>query len=112
MKPKQSAQAVMNVAQGEEILEGLVTPPIPLVGQYKLVAKKKKDGTIEWAHFVQRESGLREKVVRGVVANDNELETVIDIMNRNLKNVFGVTMQAATCDVSMADGTKVSGTVH
>lgn len=112
MKPKQTPLAVMNVAQGEEILPGRVTPPIPQVGQYKLVAKKKKNGTIEWAHFVQRDSGLREKVVRGVVANSDELEIVIDIMNRNLEKVFGVTMQAATYDVGMADGTKVSGTVH
>lgn len=57
-----SQMAVMNLAEGEEILTGLATPHIPQVGVYKLLAKKKTDGTIEWAHFVQRDNGLKDKV--------------------------------------------------
>lgn len=48
-------QAVMTVDEGEELAEGWVTQ----IGIYKLLAKKKADGTFEWAHFVQRDSGLR-----------------------------------------------------
>ena len=43
------------------------TPPIPQVGIYKLLAKKKADGMIEWAHFVQHDNGLKEKEIRGTV---------------------------------------------
>ena len=104
--------AVMEIRDGEEILTTLVTPHIPQVGIYKLLAKKKTDRTIEWAHFVQRDSGLKEKVIRGTVATRAELDTVITVINDNLRKVFGVTMQAAEYDIRMLDGTKVSETVH
>ncbi len=67
MTPKLSQMAVMNVDKGEEIVGGWATPHIPQVGVYKLLAKKRKDGAIEWAHFVQRDNGAREKVYRGDV---------------------------------------------
>ena len=34
--------AVMNVEEGEEVLGGYVTPHIPQIGIYKLLAKKKR----------------------------------------------------------------------
>ncbi len=61
--------AVMNLEEGEEILTGLASPHIPQVGIYNLLAKKRTDGTIEWAHFVQRDNGLKEKVMRGTVSS-------------------------------------------
>ena len=63
MKPTPQ-MAVMNVDEGEEIVGGWAAPRIPQVGIYKLLAKKKKNNMIEWAHFVQRDNGLREKVPR------------------------------------------------
>ena len=112
MKSDLSQLAVMNIEEGEEILAGRVTPDIPQVGKYKLLAKKKSNGTIEWAHFVQRDNGLKEKVMRGEVATSAELDIVIDAINSNLLKVFGVAMQAAEYDVRMLDGAKVSDTIH
>lgn len=112
MKNNLSQMAVMNIAKGEEILAGRATPPIPQVGIYKLLAKKKADGTIEWAHFVERDNGLKEKVMRGTVNTLDEFDIVIDAVNNNLRRVFGVTMQAAGYDVRTLDGKKVSDTKH
>ncbi len=112
MASKLSQAAVMNVDKGEDIVGGWATPVIPQVGIYKLLAKKKTDGTIEWAHFVQRDSGLRERVMRGTVSNQQELDTVIEVSNRNLRKFFGVTMQAADYDMYTLDGRKSPPTKH
>ncbi len=47
-----SRVAILSIEKGEELFGGWATAPIPEVGIYKLLAKKKADGTIEWAHFV------------------------------------------------------------
>ena len=112
MKSNSSQMAVMNISKGEEILAGYATAGIPQVGIYKLLVKKKVDGTIEWAHFVERDSGLKEKVMRGTVKSLDELNIVIDAINNNLRKVFGVAMQPAEYEVRTLDGKKVSGTMH
>jgi hypothetical protein len=112
MKSNPAQTAVMNIEKGEEFLAGRATPHIPQVGIYKLLAKKKVDGTIEWAHFVERDSGLKEKVLRGTVNALDEFEIVIDAVNNNLRRVFGVAMQPAAYDVRTLDGKQVSGTKH
>ena len=112
MKPDLSKMAVMNIEKGEEIVGGWATPHIPQVGMYKLLAKKKVDDTIEWAHFVQRDNGLKERVMRGTVKTSDELDIVRDTANNNLRRIFGVTMQAAEYDVSTLDGMKASDTMH
>lgn len=104
--------AVMNIGKGEEILAGYTTANILQVGIYKLLVKKKVDGAIEWAHFVERDNGLKEKVMRGTVKSAAELEIVIDAINNNLRKVFGVTMQPAAYEVRTLDGKKVSETIH
>ena len=112
MKNNPSQIAVMNLEEGEDIFAGRVTPHIPQVGIYKLLAKKKKDGTIEWAHFVQRDNGLKEKVMRGTVNTLEEFDILNDVVNSNLQKIFGVTMQPAEYDVRTLDGKKVSDTIH
>ena len=112
MTPKLSQMAVMNVDKGEEIAGGWATPHIPQVGVYKLLAKKRQDGVIEWAHFVQRDNGLREKVYRGDVESREQLEEVLEIMNRNLQKVFGVIMQSADYDMYTLDGKKAPPAIH
>lgn len=104
--------AVMTIDEGEEILAGWVTAEIPQVGIYKLLAKKKVDDTIDWAHFVERDNGVKEKVIRGTVKSLDELEIVIDSINNNLQRIFGVTMQPAEYEVRTLDGKKASDTVH
>ena len=104
--------AVMNIEEGEEIFAGRVTPHIPQIGIYKLLAKNKVDGTIEWAHFVERDNGLKEKVMRGTVNTLDEFKILIDTINNNLLRIFGVTMEAAEYDVRTLDGKKASNTIH
>ena len=112
MKPNCTDVAVMNLEEGEELCGGWATPHIPKVGIYKLLAKKKADGTMEWAHFVHRDNGLKENVMRGTVKNSDEFAVVNDAVNNNLRRVFGVTMQVAAYDVSTLDGKRVSDTKH
>ena len=111
-KPSLSQMAVMNVDEGEEIVAGWVTPHIPQVGIYKLLAKKRKDGMIEWAHFIQRDNGSKERVMRGEVDSREQLEQVIEVSNNNLRKFFGVALQAADYDTYTLDGKKSSETKH
>lgn len=94
----------MNVEKGEQIVGGWASARIPQVGVYKLLAKQRKDGIIEWAHFVQRDSGAKEKVYRGEVESREKLDEVLEIMNAQLKRVFGVTMKAADYDMYTPGG--------
>ena len=112
MKNNLSQMAVMNIEEGEDILAGRATAHIPQVGIYKLLAKKKADDTIEWAHFVERDNGLKEKVMRGTVNSLDEFEIVIETVNNTLLRIFGVTMQPSEFEVRTLDGKKVSDTIH
>ena len=109
-----SKLAVMNVDEGEEVLGGYVTPHIPGTGVYKILAKKKKDGTCEWAHFVQRDDGRKEKVYRGTVENEARLADVVAAFNSALNTAYGPTVRFAPADSDMytLDGKQVSGTKH
>ncbi|MBI2975419.1 MAG: hypothetical protein HY872_16125 [Chloroflexi bacterium] len=109
-----AAQAVMNVDKGEEIAGMWVTKNVPQVGIYKLLAKKKKDGTCEWAHFVQRDSGLKENVYRGTVENKERLNDVVTSINAALRKAYGpgVSLQIADFDTYNLAGKQDSGVVH
>lgn len=107
MKPKIdpkrpiAQQAVMNVEKGEEIAGVWVTLPVPQIGTYKLLAKKKTDGTCEWAHFVQRANGSKEKVYRGTVENPARLADVVVALNRALHTAYGPTIRLQPADYDM-----------
>jgi hypothetical protein len=79
----------MDLDKGEELAGMWVTPHIPGTGMYKIIAKKRLDGVIEWAHFVQRDSGLRENIMRGEANGPEELSEVVEIGSRNLRRFFG-----------------------
>jgi hypothetical protein len=110
--PDLSRAAVLSIEKGEEIFGGWATAPIPQVGIYKLLAKKKADGTIEWAHFVQRDSGVKEKVMRGAVKTPEEFTVVKDAISSNLHRFYGVTLQAAGYDIGTPNGKTATGTMH
>lgn len=93
--------AVMSVDAGEEILPSYVTPHIPQVGIYKLLAKKRKDGKCEWAHFVQRDDGRKENVYRGTVENEARLADVVEALNRALNTAYGPTIRLVPADSDM-----------
>ncbi len=98
--------AVMNIEKGEEIISALVGGHINGTGRYKFLAKMRKDKTIEWAHYVERDSGAKEKVYRGEVKNEEELKQVMTIMNQNLIKVFG---QQAEMKIGVAEFRSLTG---
>jgi hypothetical protein len=112
MKSNLSQAAVMNIDKGEEIVGGWATPHIPQIGIYKLLVKKRKDGKMEWAHFVQRDNGLKERVTRGELNGREQLDELLEITSRNLKKFFGVELKAAEYEVRTLDGRKASDTRH
>jgi hypothetical protein len=109
MKPKPAPpQAVMNLDKGEELAGMWVTPHIPGTGMYKIIAKKRRDGVIEWAHFVQRDDGLREHVMRGEAHSQAQLDDVVEIGSRNLRKFFGpvICFIPAEAEMYTLDGKK------
>jgi hypothetical protein len=109
-----AAQAVMNVEKGEEIAGAWITPHVPQIGIYKLLAKKKADGTCEWAHFVQRDDGRKEKVYRGTVENEERLKDVVKAINNALHTAYGplVNLGPADSDMYTIGGKKMPKTVQ
>ncbi len=109
-----ASQAVMNVQAGEEVAGAWATAPVPQIGVYKLLAKKKADGTYEWAHFVQRDSGLKENVYRGAVESEQRLADVLTALNSALRKSYGphIQLRPADADVYTVGGKKDSGAVH
>lgn len=103
-------QVVMAIEKGEELIGGWVTPHIPTVGVYKLLAKRKVDGKIAWVHFVQRDSGLKEGLLGSTVDGPDELSLVHQAINNNLRKLFGTALQAADYDVQTLNGKKASDT--
>lgn len=81
--------AIMNIDKGEELSIAVVSGKIPGTGRYKFLSKKKTNGVYEWAHFTERDNGAKENVYRGEVKSEKELQLVLEIMNRNLKKIFG-----------------------
>lgn len=110
MNPKFSQLAVMNVDKGEEIAGGWATQHIPQTGIYKLLAKRRRDGVIEWAHFIQRDNGIKERVMRGEVKDREQLDEVVAIANENLGRLFGARLQPVEYDMRALDGKKISDT--
>ena len=104
--------AVMNVDEGEEVLGAYVTPHVPQIGIYKLLAKKKKDGKCEWAHFVQRDDGRKENVYRGEVENESRVADVIAAINSALNTAYGpaIRLHPADSDMYTLDGKQVPPT--
>lgn len=107
-------QPMLNIAKGEEIIHALVSNYIPGTGYYKFLSKQKADGTCEWVHFVERVNGNKEKVFRGETKTKEELNTVLEVMNRNLTRIFGpaAEMKPGKTEVRTTAGLKDDGTVN
>jgi hypothetical protein len=115
MKPQEAKRsAVMSVERGETVAGIWIAPEIPEIGIYKLVAKQTANGSCEWAHFVQRADGRREKVYRGTVDHSHQLEDVLGAINAALQRTFGaeVQLRPADADFFTIDGRKLDGSVH
>jgi hypothetical protein len=111
---KPEVQAIMNVAKGETIAGAWVSPRIPGTGFYKLLAKRKADGTYEWVHFLQRENGSKKELFRGEVESEDRLHDVVDAASATLGKIFGigVKLNVAEFDAYTVDGKKFGDTVH
>lgn len=103
-KPSLREMAVMTIDEGEEIAGAWITPYVKGTGMYKLLAKKRKDGVYEWAHFIQRLTGEKKIVFRGQAKDEKELRQILESMNKKLKEVFGVELQPADADMYTLDG--------
>ena len=99
-------QALMAVEKGEEIAGTWTTPVVPEIGFYKLLAKRRADGTCEWVHFVQRADGSKDKVYRGSVESKEQLADVVAAINSALRTAYGplVQLHPAETEVSLVDG--------
>lgn len=106
--------AIMNIEKGEEIVAALVSGHIAGTGRYKFLAKKRKDKAYEWAHFKERDNGLKEGVIRGEVKNEDELKLVLEIMNKNLIRIFGqqAKMKNGMPEFRSITGNKFDNTVN
>jgi hypothetical protein len=113
-KKAMSQFAVMNIDKEEEILSALVSGHIAGTGRYKFLAKKRRDKKIEWAHFIERDNGLKEKVYRGQVNDEKELGLVLEIMNKNLARIFGphAAMKQGIPEFRSLMGTRFDDTVN
>lgn len=96
--------AMMSIDEGEEIAGAWITPYIPQVGMYKLLAKKKKDGTFEWIHFIQRLNGNKDIVFRGEAKDQAQLDELLEVANGKLQAIFKVKLQPADADMYTLDG--------
>ena len=103
-QPSLREMAVMAIDEGEEIAGAWITPYIPDVGMYKLLAKKKKDGTFAWVHFIQRLNGNKDIVFRGEAKDEAQLNELLEVANGKLQAVFKVTLQPADADMYTLDG--------
>mgnify|MGYP001592736932 CR=1 FL=1 len=107
-------QAIMNIGDGEEIAGMWVTPHIEETGIYKLLAKKRKDGKYEWAHFIQRDNGIKEGVFTGVADSKEQLLLVHSLMNQQLSKIFNehIVLKQADYDMYTVDGVKRDNSVN
>lgn len=104
--------AMMSIDEGEEIAGAWITPYIPEVGTYKLLAKKKKDGTFAWIHFIQRLNGNKDIVFRGEAKDQAQLDQLLEVANGKLQAIFKVKLQPADADMYTLDRKGASPLTH
>ena len=102
----------MSVDKGESIEGMWATPQIPQIGVYKLAAKKRVDSVYEWVHFQHLPDGTRKVLFRGEVGSKDQLDVVLDVSNKQLQKLFGVTMSSADVSMKTLDGRSADHLVH
>ncbi len=97
---------IMEIEEGEAIAGAWVSDTVPEIGFYKLLAKRRRDGTCEWVHFVQRADGRKEKFYRGRVDSESQLQAVVEAISRALNTAYGrgVNLHPADAEVMPVDG--------
>ena len=90
MKKENQIKAVMNVEKGEEIIGTWITPQIPQIGFYMLLAKKKKDGACEQVYFIQRLNGKKTAFFCGEGKSKDEIDNVVIAINNAPSKTFKI----------------------
>ncbi|MGC8781806.1 MAG: hypothetical protein ACP5UQ_13165, partial [Anaerolineae bacterium] len=80
---------ILAIGEDEELAGAWATPVVPGVGFYKLLAKRRADGSCEWVHFVQRPDGRKDRFYRGEVEKSEQLADVVAAINRALATAYG-----------------------
>jgi hypothetical protein len=111
-KPSLKSQAVMSVDKGESIEGMWATPQIPEIGIYKLAAKKRADGVYEWVHFQHRPDGTRKVLFPGEVESKKRLADVLVASNKQLQNIFSVSLSPADISMQTLDGRGTDDKIH
>jgi len=103
---------IMEVKKGECIAGMWVSDPVPEIGSYKLLSKRKADGSCEWVHFVQRPNGYKDRFFRGTVENESRLQDVVDAINKAFGAAYGadVKLHPADADIYPVDGVTMGKT--
>jgi len=108
-------QPILTVDKGEQVAGMWITPFVPGVGYFKLLAKKKENGKCEWVHFIQRVDGTKDSFHRGEVETENDLEKVTETINKVLAQIFGenIKLENGEPEIYSLDGEKLgNSTVH
>ncbi|MBI4771509.1 MAG: hypothetical protein HY784_14140 [Chloroflexi bacterium] len=100
---------IMEVHHGEAVAGTWVSNTVPGVGFYKLLAKRKTDGTCEWVSFTQRANGSKDSFYRGTVEDKARLQEVVEVHNSALHSAYGhsVSLHPADADMYPVDGAVV-----
>jgi hypothetical protein len=85
--------ALMVIESGEEIAGLWASEEIPEIGIFKLLAKKRKDGMIEFAHFLLHCTGEVSSIFRGETADPEELQEVLVMIETALLHCSGKTVK-------------------
>ena len=106
MLPGAPVAPIMEIEKGEAIAGVWLSDTVPEIGFYKLLAKRKRDGTCEWVHFVQRADGRKEKFYQGRVESESQLQEVVEAINRALNTAYGrrINLHPADADILPGDG--------
>ena len=114
MKKSTPFAPMLAVDHGEEIAGMWVTPTIPEVGAYKLLAKRKRDGTYAWVHFLHRVNGEKKELFRGELASLSDLEDLVGIVSGKLCQTYGkgMSLQNADYDAYSIDGRMIDDAAH
>ena len=101
-------QAIMELKKGETLVGVWASINVAGIGFYKFLAKRKRDGTCAWVHFVQRPDGSKDKFYRGEVTDEKQIEKVLEVLNGALRTAYGpnIKLRPADADVDYIDQLK------
>ena len=99
---------LVNIHEGEEMVAMYTSLPIADAGIYTFIAKKRKDGTYQWVHYVQKFTGAKESMYNGHVKTMEQVNMVLSIINNNLANTFGAAAEMKAADITYTPRVRIA----